>query len=163
MSVVRIITDDLDGMVAFYETITGLTAVRPAPVFVEFISPRATLAIGHRKTVPLFGEGSVKAAANRSVILSSRACDHRLRLGLRSRPQRHGATGRSCCETLRATSSTCSRALPRRPSNAFPGGPPSPIDLASAVSTTFGPTPIATGRFRLGGHSRLKRLFGSPR
>jgi catechol 2,3-dioxygenase-like lactoylglutathione lyase family enzyme len=72
---VRIITDDLDGMVAFYETVTGLTAERPAPVFAELISPLATLAIGHTQTVSLFGEGSAEAAANRSAILEFRVDD----------------------------------------------------------------------------------------
>ena len=72
---VRIITDDLDGMVAFYETVTGLTAERPAPAFAEFISPLATLAIGHTQTVSLFGEGSAEAAANRSAILEFRVDD----------------------------------------------------------------------------------------
>ncbi len=72
---VRIITDDLEGMVAFYETVTGLTAERPAPVFAELISPLATLAIGHTQTVSLFGEGSAEAAANRSAILEFRVDD----------------------------------------------------------------------------------------
>lgn len=72
---VRIITDDLDGMVAFYETVTGLTAERPAPVFAELISPLATLAIGHTQTVSLFGEGSAEPAANRSAILEFRVDD----------------------------------------------------------------------------------------
>jgi catechol 2,3-dioxygenase-like lactoylglutathione lyase family enzyme len=66
---VRIITDDLDRMVDFYETVTGLRAERPAPVFAELVSPAATLAIGHSRTVPLFGEGSAHAADNRSVII----------------------------------------------------------------------------------------------
>jgi hypothetical protein len=36
---VRIITDNLDIMVEFYEKVTGITADRPAPVFAT--SPRA--------------------------------------------------------------------------------------------------------------------------
>jgi catechol 2,3-dioxygenase-like lactoylglutathione lyase family enzyme len=66
---IRIITDDLESMVDFYETVTGLRAERPAPVFAELVSPVATLAIGHSRTVPLFGEGSARAADNRSVIV----------------------------------------------------------------------------------------------
>ncbi|WP_018179227.1 VOC family protein [Jongsikchunia kroppenstedtii] len=65
----RIITDNLDAMVAFYEQLTGTTAVRPAPVFAEIITPTATLAIGSTATVPLFAPGSAEAAANRSAIL----------------------------------------------------------------------------------------------
>jgi catechol 2,3-dioxygenase-like lactoylglutathione lyase family enzyme len=52
---IRIITDDLDRMVAFYEKTTGITAQRPAPPFAELVSPSATLAIGHSQTVALFG------------------------------------------------------------------------------------------------------------
>lgn len=72
---VRIITDDLDRMVAFYEQVTGITAERPAPVFAEFVSPQATLAIGHTQTVALFGEGAAEAATNRSVIVEFRVKD----------------------------------------------------------------------------------------
>jgi catechol 2,3-dioxygenase-like lactoylglutathione lyase family enzyme len=72
---VRIITDDLEGMVAFYEQVTGITAERPAPVFAEFISPLATLAIGHTQTVAAFGEGSAEPAANRTMILEFRVKD----------------------------------------------------------------------------------------
>lgn len=66
---IRIITDDMDPLVVFYETVTGLTAHRPAPAFAELVSPTATLAIGHSQTVPLFGEGSAHAADNHSVII----------------------------------------------------------------------------------------------
>jgi predicted enzyme related to lactoylglutathione lyase len=72
---VRIITDDLDTMVRFYEKVTGVVASRPAPVFAEIITPLATLAIGHSSTVPLFGEGVAEAAANRSVIIEIRVGD----------------------------------------------------------------------------------------
>lgn len=65
----RIITDDLDRLVSFYEQVTGVPAERPAPVFAEFILPSATLAIGHSQTVQLFGEGVARAAANHSVII----------------------------------------------------------------------------------------------
>jgi catechol 2,3-dioxygenase-like lactoylglutathione lyase family enzyme len=65
----RIITDNLDAMVAFYEQLTGTAAVRPAPVFAEILTPSATLAIGSSTTVPLFAPGSAEAAANRSAIL----------------------------------------------------------------------------------------------
>lgn len=72
---VRIITDDLDRMVAFYEGVTGITAERPAPVFAEFVSPIATLAIGRTQTVAAFGDDSAQPAANRSVILEFRVDD----------------------------------------------------------------------------------------
>jgi catechol 2,3-dioxygenase-like lactoylglutathione lyase family enzyme len=72
---VRIITDDLDRMVAFYEQVTGIAAERPAPVFAEFVSPLATLAIGHTQTVAAFGDASAEPAANRSAILEFRVTD----------------------------------------------------------------------------------------
>ena len=42
---VRIITDNLEEMVAFYEKVTGITADRPAPVFAELHFPSCTLAL----------------------------------------------------------------------------------------------------------------------
>ncbi|WP_147796702.1 VOC family protein [Cellulomonas sp. Y8] len=65
----RLITDDIDAMVDFYEQLTGTTAVRPAPVFAEIVTPTATLALGSTATVPLFAPGSAEAAANRSAIV----------------------------------------------------------------------------------------------
>ncbi|NBD24966.1 VOC family protein [Paenibacillus glycinis] len=72
---VRMITDDLDRLVVFYEKITGVLAKRPAPVFAEFVLPSCTLAIGHSQTVQLFGAGSARAADNRSVIIEFRVRD----------------------------------------------------------------------------------------
>lgn len=72
---IRIITDDVDRLVAFYEQVTGLSAVRYTPVFAELATPAFTLAIGHSDTVRLFGEGSASAAANRSVIIEFKVAD----------------------------------------------------------------------------------------
>ncbi|MBD8837099.1 MULTISPECIES: VOC family protein [unclassified Paenibacillus] len=66
---VRIITDDVDRLVEFYEKIMGVSAERPAPVFAELVMPSCTLAIGHSQTVQLFGAGSAVAANNRTVII----------------------------------------------------------------------------------------------
>jgi catechol 2,3-dioxygenase-like lactoylglutathione lyase family enzyme len=66
---VRIITDDLDQLVDFYERVTGTEAERPAPVFAELVLAGGTIAIGHSQTVPLFGPGSVHAADNHTVII----------------------------------------------------------------------------------------------
>ena len=66
---IRIITDELDRLVTFYEQVTGITAERPAPPFAELVSAGATLAIGHSQTVALFGEDSAHAADNRTVII----------------------------------------------------------------------------------------------
>ena len=43
---VRIITADVDRLVGFYETLLGITADRPAPVFAELVTSAGTLAIG---------------------------------------------------------------------------------------------------------------------
>ncbi|PWH06569.1 glyoxalase [Brachybacterium endophyticum] len=72
---VRLITDDLDRMVTFYEQVTGVPASRPAPVFAEFVTPLATLAIGHTQTLALFGEDVAQAASNRTAILELRVQD----------------------------------------------------------------------------------------
>ncbi|BFT72678.1 VOC family protein [Paenibacillus sp. P36] len=66
---VRIITDDVDRLVDFYEKVLGVSAERPAPVFAELVVPSCTLAIGHSQTVQLFGAGSAVAANNRTVII----------------------------------------------------------------------------------------------
>lgn len=65
----RLIARDIQGLVAFYETVTGLKADWLAPVFAEIVTRSATLAIGTEDTVALFKEGSAEACANRSAIL----------------------------------------------------------------------------------------------
>jgi catechol 2,3-dioxygenase-like lactoylglutathione lyase family enzyme len=65
----RIITDDVDRLVAFYETVTRLPAARPAPVFAEFRTGGGTLAIGSTATVAMLGVAAPRAGANDSVIV----------------------------------------------------------------------------------------------
>ncbi|WP_088070014.1 VOC family protein [Gottfriedia luciferensis] len=72
---VRIITDDVDRLVEFYEKVLEVSAERPAPVFAELVVPSCTLAIGHTQTVPLFGTGSAVAADNHTVIIEFRVHD----------------------------------------------------------------------------------------
>lgn len=72
---IRMITDDLDRVVEFYERITGVAAVRSSPVFAELILPSCTLAIGHTQTTALFGDGSARPADNHSVIIEFRVDD----------------------------------------------------------------------------------------
>ncbi|WIE69545.1 VOC family protein [Curtobacterium sp. MCLR17_054] len=71
---VRIITDDLEGMVAFYERITGQPAERPAPVFAQFIGPGGTLAIASTATVAMLS-GALTPATNRSVLIEFEVAD----------------------------------------------------------------------------------------
>lgn len=66
---IRIITDDVDRLVAFYELVTGITAVRPAPVFANFTTDSATLAIGSTATVAMLGDRAPKPGSNASVII----------------------------------------------------------------------------------------------
>jgi catechol 2,3-dioxygenase-like lactoylglutathione lyase family enzyme len=72
---IRMITDDLERVVQFYERITGVAAVRYTPVFAELIMPSCTLAIGHTQTTQLFGEDSARPADNHTVIIEFRVDD----------------------------------------------------------------------------------------
>jgi len=66
---IRIITEDLDGMVSFYERVTGTAARQPAPVFAEIVTGGAVLALGTPATVGMLGEAAPTAASNGSVIV----------------------------------------------------------------------------------------------
>lgn len=65
----RIITDDVQGLVAFYTRITGLEAHWLHELFAEIATPSGTLAIASSATVPLLGPGAAEPRANRSVTL----------------------------------------------------------------------------------------------
>jgi hypothetical protein len=62
---IRIITDDLDRLVSFYERLTGVTAKRPAPPSAELVLSSATLAIGHSQTVGPFRSGTRRRQSQR--------------------------------------------------------------------------------------------------
>lgn len=72
---VRIITADLDRLVAFYELVLSTPAARPAPVFAEFRTSTGALAIGSTATVATLGEGAPLPGSNRSVILEFLVAD----------------------------------------------------------------------------------------
>ncbi|MDT5280243.1 MAG: hypothetical protein QOJ20_1438 [Mycobacterium sp.] len=72
---IRMITDDLERVVQFYEQVTGVAAARYTPVFAELITPSFTLAIGHTQTTQLFGEDSARPADNHSVIIEFKVDD----------------------------------------------------------------------------------------
>jgi predicted enzyme related to lactoylglutathione lyase len=65
---VRMISDDLDPLVRFYEQVTQVPAVWPAPVFAEVHLPSCTVAFGHTQTAQLFNN-SARAADNHTVII----------------------------------------------------------------------------------------------
>jgi predicted enzyme related to lactoylglutathione lyase len=73
-SSVRIVTDDVDRLAAFYERVTGRTAERPAPVFAQFTGPGATLAIASTATVAMLGE-TMAPRTNRSVFIEFEVSD----------------------------------------------------------------------------------------
>jgi predicted enzyme related to lactoylglutathione lyase len=72
---IRMITDDLERTVQFYEQITRVAAVRYAPMFAELIMPSCTLAIGHTQTTQLFGTDSARPADNHTIIIEFRVQD----------------------------------------------------------------------------------------
>lgn len=73
---IRIITSNIDGLVKFYEQITGLSVVQYTPDFAELKTPTATIAIGSTKTLQFFGGDDVaQPAQNRSVIIEFRVDD----------------------------------------------------------------------------------------
>jgi catechol 2,3-dioxygenase-like lactoylglutathione lyase family enzyme len=71
---IRMITDDLEPMVRFYEQVTAVQAVRPAPVFAELHLPSCTIAIGHAQTAQLF-KNAARPADNHTVIIEFRVDD----------------------------------------------------------------------------------------
>jgi predicted enzyme related to lactoylglutathione lyase len=66
---VRLITDDVSGLAAFYERITDTPVEWSTPDFAELRTPAGTLAIGSTRTVALFGAGSARPADNHTAIL----------------------------------------------------------------------------------------------
>ena len=66
---VRLITDDVTRLVSFYEHVTATAARWSTPDFAEVVTPVGTLAIGHTRTVAVFGEGAARAADNRTAIV----------------------------------------------------------------------------------------------
>lgn len=71
----RIITEDVERLVSFYEGISGLPATRYTPDFAELATPVCTLAIGSTRTMALFGGNVAQPATNRSVILEFLVAD----------------------------------------------------------------------------------------
>ncbi|CAH2904053.1 VOC family protein [Paraburkholderia strydomiana] len=66
---VRVVTRHIDGLVEFYQRLSGIEAVRPADGFAEMRFEGATLAISSEHLIELFNVGAATAAANQSAIL----------------------------------------------------------------------------------------------
>ena len=65
----RLVTNDIEKLIAFYTLVTGAEVTRLAPVFAEFRLEGATLAISHESLVTQNNAGAAIAAANRSAII----------------------------------------------------------------------------------------------
>ncbi|WP_321901081.1 VOC family protein [Paraburkholderia tropica] len=63
---VRVVTRKIDGMVAFYQRLSGLEALRPADGFAEMRFEGATLAMSSEQLIARFNAGAATAATNQS-------------------------------------------------------------------------------------------------
>jgi predicted enzyme related to lactoylglutathione lyase len=72
---VRIVTDDVNRLVGFYEAMTGVAPDRYSEDFAELVTPSCTLAIGSTRTMARFQAGAARGAANHSVIIEFRVED----------------------------------------------------------------------------------------
>src|SRR5689334_22151427 len=66
---VRLVTNDVDRLVAFYTRLSGTPATHLADGFAEVRLDGATLAISAEPLIQRFNAGAAKAAANQSAIL----------------------------------------------------------------------------------------------
>jgi uncharacterized glyoxalase superfamily protein PhnB len=66
---IRLVTNDLDRLVTFYATLTGVDVTRLAPDFAEIRTPGGTIAISTERLIKQFNAGAATAAANRSAII----------------------------------------------------------------------------------------------
>lgn len=65
----RLITDDIQRMVEFYQHVTGVDATWATPDFAEIVTPAGTLALGSTRTVALSAAGSARPADNHTAII----------------------------------------------------------------------------------------------
>jgi len=73
---IRIITNQVEELLNFYELLAGTTAVRYTPDFAELKTSTATLAIGSTRTLRFFGGDSVAdPGKNRSMIIEFQVGD----------------------------------------------------------------------------------------
>lgn len=72
---IRIITEDVDRLAAFYELLTGVPAVRPAPVFAEIRTASGVLAIASPVTVAMLGADAPTPGNNAALIIEFLVAD----------------------------------------------------------------------------------------
>jgi len=66
---VRLVTNDIDGLIAFYTNLTGAPAARLAEDFAEIRLSGAIVAISTEAAVRQFNAAAATAAANRSAVV----------------------------------------------------------------------------------------------
>ena len=66
---IRVITDDVARLAAFYECVTGVQATWANENFAELTTGSATLAIASTRTVPLFAPEAARPADNSTIII----------------------------------------------------------------------------------------------
>ncbi len=66
---VRVVTEDVERLIEFYQRLSGIEAIRLADGFAEMRFDGSTLAISSAHLIKLFNVGAATAAANRSAIL----------------------------------------------------------------------------------------------
>ena len=72
---IRLVTNELERLAAFYTLLTGVPATRLAPEFAEIRVEGAVLAISTERLIKQFNAGSAIAAANRSALLEFQVDD----------------------------------------------------------------------------------------
>jgi predicted enzyme related to lactoylglutathione lyase len=72
---IRVITDDVERIVTFYEQATGTTAKRYTDDFAEIVTTTGTIALASARTVQGLGAQAPRPAANQSVIIEFRVDD----------------------------------------------------------------------------------------
>jgi len=66
---IRLITDDVQRLVSFYERAIGTSATWSTPEFAELDTSGGRLAVASTATIALFGNGIAEASHNRSAII----------------------------------------------------------------------------------------------
>jgi catechol 2,3-dioxygenase-like lactoylglutathione lyase family enzyme len=66
---IRLITDDVERLVDFYEHVLGASATWSTEGFAEVRTPSGTLAIGSARTVSFCGPGAARPADNHTAII----------------------------------------------------------------------------------------------
>jgi uncharacterized glyoxalase superfamily protein PhnB len=72
---VRVVTNDLENLIGFYQNLSGMAASRLAEGFAELHFDGAVLALSSEQLIKLFNAGAARAAANHSAILEFEVMD----------------------------------------------------------------------------------------